>query len=176
MLLCIFRTFPSTTDTETPKQPRLDVLGNGDKFRMLNFGSQVIFRDEGLQSDAGAPSYLIWGRKGMDEKEKNLSAIPSLPLLPQEWNPDRQGGQGSQTGKLMRIEHMAKPVHGQHFSSGFRPRFKLWATLDSSKTKVLFQIPFLQCFQASHISMLTLQEALEISPLQNSTANPKDAG
>lgn len=59
MLVCIFRTFPSTTDTETLKQPRLGVLGNGDKFRMLNFGNQVRFRDEGLQSDAGAPSYLI---------------------------------------------------------------------------------------------------------------------
>lgn len=45
----------------------------------------------------------------------------------------------------------------------------------ASETKVLFQIPFFQCFQAFHLSTPTLQGALGISLWQNITANPKDA-
>lgn len=45
----------------------------------------------------------------------------------------------------------------------------------ASKTKVLFQISFFQCFQAFHLSTPTLQGALGISLLHNTTAKPKDA-
>lgn len=60
MLLCIFKNIPiHHSHKDIPKQPRPGILGNRSKFRMLNFGIQVRFRDEGLQSDARALSYLI---------------------------------------------------------------------------------------------------------------------
>lgn len=54
----------------------------------------------------------------MEEKGKSLSAILLFPLLPQEWNPARQGGQGRKAD-----EDLA------HVKANPWPTFQLWVQI-----------------------------------------------
>lgn len=84
MLLCVSNAFPSTTDTKKLQKHRRCELrswcpkGSNKSVFKLNFYTRVIFRNKGLQNDAGATPSMNVGQQRHWRAGKSLSATPLI--------------------------------------------------------------------------------------------------